>query len=145
MKGVIVAAGYGTRFLPATKTIAKEMIPLIDKPSLAFIVEEFIDSGIEDILIISSRRKKSMEDYLDRETELEELFRREGKNEQLKKIEPYPANFSFIRQKEMRGTGHALLQVKPWLQGEPAVVAYPDDLHFGEVPLTEQLIRQVGS
>lgn len=140
MKGIIVAAGYGTRFLPATKTIAKEMLPLIDKPSLAFIVEEFIASGIKEIIIITSRRKKSMEDFLDRETELEEIFRREGNQEKLKKIQPYDANFTFVRQQEMKGTGHALLQVRPWLQGEPAVVAYPDDLHFGEVPLTKQLI-----
>jgi UTP--glucose-1-phosphate uridylyltransferase len=140
MKGIIVAAGYGTRFLPATKTIAKEMLPLIDKPSIAFIVEEFIQSGITDIIIISSRRKKSMEDYLDREVELEELFKREGAQDKLDKIKPYPANFTFIRQQKMMGTGHALLQVKPWLQGESAVVAYPDDLHMGDIPLAKQLI-----
>jgi len=140
MKGIIVAAGYGTRFLPATKTIAKEMLPLIDKPSIAFIIEEFIASGIEDIIIISSRRKKSMEDYLDREIELEEIFRREGAEDKLEKIKPYPARFTFVRQQEMKGTGHALLQVKPWIQGEPAVIAYPDDLHFGDKPLTAQLI-----
>jgi len=141
MKGIIVAAGYGTRFLPATKTIAKEMLPLIDKPSLAFIIEEFLASGIKDILIISSRRKKTMEDYLDREMELEEIFRREGAEDKLEKIRPYQANISFIRQQEMKGTGHALLQARPWIQGEPVVVAYPDDLHFGDVPLTQQLIN----
>lgn len=141
MKGIIVAAGYGTRFLPATKTIAKEMLPLINKPALAFVIEEFIASGIKDIIIISSRRKKSMEDFLDREAELEALFAKEGAAAKLQAIAPYPANISFVRQMEMKGTGHALLQVKPWIGGEPVVVAYPDDLHFGGTkPLTQQLI-----
>ena len=74
MKGVIVAAGYGTRFLPVTKTVAKEMLPLLNKPSIAFIIEEFLASGITDIIVITSRRKRSLEDYLDREMELEALF-----------------------------------------------------------------------
>ena len=78
MKGVIVAAGYGTRFLPVTKTIPKEMLPLITKPSIAFIAEEFISSGIEEILIITSRRKKALEDYFDREMELEGVSRQKG-------------------------------------------------------------------
>jgi UTP--glucose-1-phosphate uridylyltransferase len=83
MKGVIVAAGYGTRFLPVTKTVPKEMLPIIDKPSVAFIIEEFISSGIEEIVIISSRRKKALEDYLDREIELETLFKAEGASAKL--------------------------------------------------------------
>ncbi|NNM67306.1 MAG: NTP transferase domain-containing protein [Spirochaetales bacterium] len=140
MKGIIVAAGYGTRFLPVTKTLPKEMLPLLNKPSLAFIVEEFLASGIRDIIVITSRRKRSIEDYLDREVELEALFQAEGALDKLAAIRPYDAHFSFVRQTEMRGTGHALLAAKPFLDGEPAVVAYPDDLHFGSPPLTAQLI-----
>lgn len=141
MKGVIVAAGYGTRFLPVTKTLAKEMLPLLNKPSIAFIIEEFIASGITDIIVITSRRKRSLEDYLDREMELEALFESEHAKSKLELIKPYPAHFSFVRQMEMKGTGHALLQVKPLIGGEPVVVAYPDDLHFGTKPLAKQLVE----
>lgn len=140
MKGIIVAAGYGTRFLPVTKSVPKELLPLITKPSIAFIVEEFAASGIKDILILTSRRKKALEDYFDRDPELEEIFRREGAQAKLDLIAPPPVNLSFVRQPEMRGTGHALLQAAPWLGGEPCVVAYPDDLHFGEPPLARQLM-----
>ncbi|MDL2229331.1 UTP--glucose-1-phosphate uridylyltransferase, partial [Treponema sp. OttesenSCG-928-L16] len=80
MKGIIVAAGYGTRFLPVTKTIPKEMLPIVNIPSIAFIVDEYVRSGIEEIIIITSRRKKALEDYFDREIELEWAFEREGKN-----------------------------------------------------------------
>jgi len=142
MKGVIIAAGYGTRFLPVTKTVPKEMLPLLDKPSIAFIIEEFIASGIKDIVIVTSRRKKALEDYLDREMELEYVFTEQGAEKKLEKIKPYDASFCFIRQQEMRGTGHAMLQLKPLIGNEPFVVAYPDDLHFGEIPLTKQLIDQ---
>ncbi len=141
MKGIIVAAGYGTRFLPVTKTIPKEMLPLLTKPSIDFIVEEMIASGITDILIISSRRKKVMEDYFDREVELEEVFTREKAEKKLQTVAPPPANIAFVRQQKMMGTGHALLQVKPWVGSDPVVVAYPDDLHFGDKPLTRQLIE----
>ena len=141
MKGIIVAAGYGTRFLPVTKTIPKEMLPLINKPSISFIIEEFIQSGIKDIIVISSRRKKVLEDFFDREVELEEIFRREGAEEKLASIKPQDARFSFIRQTEMMGTGHALLQAAPLIGNEPAIVAYPDDIHMGETPLAGQLIK----
>jgi len=141
MKGVIVAAGYGTRFLPVTKTVAKEMLPLLNKPSIAFIIEEFIASGITDIIVITSRRKRSLEDYLDREMELEALFQAEHAQAKLDLIKPYPAHFSFVRQMEMKGTGHALLQVKSLIGGEAVVVAYPDDLHFGPKPLALQLVQ----
>ena len=142
MKGVIVAAGYGTRFLPVTKTIPKEMIPLVNVPSIAFIVDEFVKSGIEDIIIISSRRKKVLEDYFDRETELEAVFEKEGKQDKIDLITP-PKNvrFAFVRQQRMQGTGHALLQVKNLVGNSPCVVAYPDDLHTGDVPLAAQLIQ----
>lgn len=140
MKGVIVAAGYGTRFLPVTKTIPKEMIPLINKPSIAFVVEEFIASGIEDIIIITSRRKKALDDYFDREVEMESVFKAQGADKKQAKIEPYTARFYFVRQQVMYGAGHALLQIKALIGEEPLIVAYPDDIHFGEPPLAKQLI-----
>jgi len=141
MKGIIVAAGYGTRFLPVTKTIPKEMLPLINKPSISFIIDEFIDSGVKDIIVISSRRKKVLEDFFDREVELEEVFTREKARTKLDLISPGEARFAFIRQMEMKGTGHALLQAAPLIGDDPCIVAYPDDIHMGEKPLTAQLIE----
>ncbi len=140
MKGLIVAAGYGTRFLPVTKTVPKEMLPLVTKPSIAFIVEEMAEAGIREIVVVTSRRKRAIEDYFDREVELEELFRREGAKAKLEKIRPYELHFSFVRQQEMRGTGDALLQAAPLIGEEPFVVAYPDDLHFGTPSLSKQLL-----
>lgn len=141
MKGVIIAAGYGTRFLPATKTIPKEMFPLIDTPAIDLIVEEFIQSGVKEILIVSSRRKKSLEDYFDREMELESFFKSKKKTNMLNIIKPKDANFFFIRQKEMLGTGHAILMCKEFIGLDSFVVAYPDDIVFAKVPLTKQLIN----
>jgi UTP--glucose-1-phosphate uridylyltransferase len=143
MKGIIVAAGYGTRFLPVTKTIPKEMLPVGLKPSIAFIVDEFIESGIQDIIIISSRRKKALEDYFDREIELESIFEKEGAAGKLALVHPPEAKIAFVRQTEMKGTGHALLQVKALIGNEPCVVAYPDDLHVRTKPEEEPLARQL--
>jgi UTP--glucose-1-phosphate uridylyltransferase len=140
MKGVIIAAGYGTRFLPATKTVPKELLPVGTRPAIAYIVDEFLASGIDEIVVVTSRRKKALEDYFDREVELDEAFRREGKTEKLALVAASRAKVAFVRQTEMRGTGHALLQVKPLLGGESCVVAYPDDLHIGAPPLARQLI-----
>lgn len=144
---MIVAAGYGSRFLPATKTIPKEMLPLIDKPAIAFIVEEFLQAGIREILIITSRRKKAMEDYFDREVELEEVFTAESKGAALEIIRPSEATFFFTRQQKMNGTGNALLLGESFTGESPFVVAYPDDLVFSNTPLSKQLIeahRQTG-
>jgi UTP--glucose-1-phosphate uridylyltransferase len=140
MKGVILAAGYGSRFLPVTKTVPKEMLPLIDKPSIDFIIEEFLASGINEILVVTSRRKKVLEDYLDREIELEYTFKAQGDNRKLDKMAPPEAHIFFVRQKEMLGTGHALLLTRPFIGEEPFIVAYPDDIHLGPVPLSRQLI-----
>ncbi|MDR2733644.1 MAG: UTP--glucose-1-phosphate uridylyltransferase [Spirochaetota bacterium] len=139
MKGVIIAAGYGTRFLPASKTIPKELFPLVNKPAISFIVDEFIAAGIEELLIITSRRKKALDDYFDHEIELEEVFRREGKTRLLKTIEPAPLAVSFIRQQEMRGTGDAILLAEGFAAGQPVCVAYPDDIVLGAAPLAAQL------
>ena len=140
MKGVILAAGYGTRFLPGTKTIPKEMFPLIDTPAIHFIVAEMIDAGIQDILIVSSRRKKPLEDYFDREVELESTFEGEGAHGKLRQIRPIDANIFFLRQQRMAGTGNALLLVEPFVGDSPFVVAYPDDLLLGG-SLSAQLIE----
>jgi UTP--glucose-1-phosphate uridylyltransferase len=137
MRGVILAAGYGTRFLPASKTLPKEMFPLIDRPAIDFIVEEYIASGINEILIITSRRKKPIEDYFDRDPELEASF--QGRADRLEKIKPPRARVFFTRQERMGGTGSALLLAKEFTGDQPFVVAYPDDLHFGDVPLAQQL------
>jgi UTP--glucose-1-phosphate uridylyltransferase len=141
MKGVIIAAGYGTRFLPGTKTIPKEMFPLVDTPAIQLIVDEFLAAGIKDILIVTSRRKKSMEDYFDREVELEGVFSKENADSKLSLIAPAEANIFFSRQMEMKGTGQAILQCKPFVGDDSFVVAYPDDIVFADVPLAAQLIK----
>jgi UTP--glucose-1-phosphate uridylyltransferase len=141
MKGVIVTAGYGLRFLPATKTIPKEMFPLVNRPSIDFIVEEFLRSGISEILFITSRRKKPLEDYFDREVELESFLGAKKQEARLGRIAPAAARCFFVRQMEMRGTGHALLLCRPFVGREPFVVAYPDDIVIGEKPLASQLIE----
>jgi len=141
MKGVILAAGYATRFLPASKTIPKEMFPLIDRPAIDFIVQEMVDSGIQDILLVSSRRKKVMEDYFDREIELTSAFSQSNQFEKLEVIKPIEANIFTLRQQHMMGTGNALMLVEPFVDNEPFVVAYPDDIVLGEKPLSKQLIE----
>ena len=141
MKGVILAAGYATRFLPASKTIPKEMFPLIDRPAIDFIVQEMADSGIRDILLVSSRRKKVMEDYFDREVELSSAFSESNEFEKLEVIKPIEVNIFTLRQQHMMGTGNALMLVEPFVGNEPFVVAYPDDIVLGEKPLSKQLIE----
>lgn len=140
MKGVIVAAGYGTRFLPVTKTIPKEMLPLFDKPIIDFILDEFEEAGIKDVIIVTSRRKKVLEDYLDKEVELENYFRENKKVELLNFIKPRSMNFYFVRQREMKGTGDALLGIKNLISEDAFVVAYPDDVVLSKPGLTKRLI-----
>ena len=140
MKGVILAAGYATRFLPASKTIPKEMFPLVDRPAIDFIVQEMVDSGISDILLVSSRRKKVMEDYFDREVELSSAFAKSNEIDKLEVIKPINANIFILRQQYMMGTGNALMLVESFVDNEPFVVAYPDDIVLGEKPLSKQLI-----
>ncbi|MCH7479515.1 MAG: UTP--glucose-1-phosphate uridylyltransferase [SAR324 cluster bacterium] len=140
MKGVILAAGYGTRFLPGTKTIPKEMFPLIDTPAIDLIVREMIAAEIRDILIVTSRRKKALEDYFDREIELEAAFQEEGAHDKLALIQPGNANLFFQRQHRMAGTGDALLKLEPFVGDAPFVVAYPDDILLSGPSLSAQLI-----
>jgi len=140
VKGLIIAAGYGTRFLPATKTVPKEMFPLVNKPSILFIVEEMVEAGIEEIVIISSRRKKCMEDYFDREIELESTFKAEGAEKKLAKLAVPKAAYAFVRQEEMRGTGHAILAAAPFLGDSPFVMAFPDDIFLGQPSVSKQIV-----
>lgn len=143
MKGVIIAAGYGTRFLPVTKIIPKEMLPIIDIPTIEFTVRELVDSGITDILVVSSRRKKAIEDYFDREIELETVFIEEKATEKLMKLKASEelARFHFLRQQEMKGTAHAILLARSFVGNEPFVVAYPDDFFVSTPPVTKQLVN----
>ena len=140
-KAIIPAAGLGTRFLPATKAQPKEMLPIVDKPAIQFIVEEAIASGIEEILIITGRNKRSIEDHFDRSLELEMQLKAQGKYEMLGMIEEISnITIHFIRQKEARGLGHAVLCAKQFVGNEPFAVLLGDDLVDAKVPCLAQLI-----
>ncbi|MHA1167529.1 MAG: UTP--glucose-1-phosphate uridylyltransferase [Candidatus Hodarchaeales archaeon] len=148
MKGLIVAAGYGSRFFPASKTVPKELFPLIEfdrvRPAISFILEEFYQAGLRDVIIITSRRKKSLEDYLDKEIELEHFLGIKKSESKLAKLrEEYidDMNFCFVRQKEMRGTAHAIYLAKPFTADETILVAYPDDIFISDPPLSKKLIE----
>lgn len=140
-KAIIPAAGMGTRFLPATKAMAKEMLPIVDKPGIQFIVEEAIASGIEDILIITGKSKRSIEDHFDSNIELEEHLKNQKKWDLLDKIKvKNDVNLFFIRQPYPRGLGDAVLHAKAFVGDEPFVVMLGDDIMQGDKPLTQQLI-----
>ncbi|HEX4924597.1 MAG TPA: UTP--glucose-1-phosphate uridylyltransferase GalU [Bdellovibrionales bacterium] len=142
-KALIPAAGLGTRFLPATKTVPKEMLPIIDRPSLLYIVEEALDAGIEDIIIVAGRGKTAIEDFFDRSYELEDTLERTGKTDLLnivKKIRDL-ANIVSIRQKFAMGLGHAVLSGKPAIGNEPFVVLLGDEIMIGKPNVTEQLAK----
>ena len=129
-KAVIPAAGYGTRFLPATKSMPKEMLPIIDKPTIQYIVEEAVKAGITDILIITNSQKSSIENHFDRSWELEGFLRNRGKEEDLKLVKDISniANIQSVRQKEQRGLGHAILCAKTFVGDEPFAVLLGDDV-----------------
>jgi len=140
-KAVIPAAGLGTRFLPATKAVPKEMLPIVDKPTIQFIVEEALQSGIEDILIVTGKAKRPIEDHFDANLELEMNLKEKGKTELLKLVEETTdVNLHFIRQSHPKGLGHAVLQARAFVGNEPFVVMLGDDLMEDQVPLTKQLI-----
>lgn len=142
-KAVIPAAGYGTRFLPATKTIPKELFPIIDTPTLQLIVEEAIDAGIEEILIITSASKNAIMDHFDKNIELETILKAKNRTEELKIVKRVSelANIHFIRQKEQLGLGHAILHAKTFVGNEPFAVLLGDDLFMGEKPAIKELIE----
>ncbi|MFT0802853.1 UTP--glucose-1-phosphate uridylyltransferase GalU [Bacillus swezeyi] len=141
-KAVIPAAGLGTRFLPATKAQPKEMLPIVDKPAIQYIVEEAVQSGIEDILIITGRNKRSIEDHFDRSIELEQSLLKKGKDDTLKEILDIAdmANIHYIRQKEPLGLGHAVLSARHFIGDEPFAVLLGDDIMVSEKPALQQLI-----
>lgn len=141
-KAVIPAAGWGTRMLPASKTVPKEMLPLVDKPAIQYIVEEAVSAGIEDILIITNRHKKAMEDYFDYLPELEERLARDGKERERQRVHDAGdlARVSYIRQKEARGSGQAIFLAKEFVGGEPFAVLLPDDIMRAPTPVIGQLI-----
>lgn len=141
-KAVIPAAGFGTRFLPATKSQPKEMLPVIDKPLIQYGVEEAVQSGIESIAIVISRGKSSIEDYFDRSPELEQFLEEKGKLDFLEEVKRISnlAGFCYIRQKKALGLGHAILTSKDYIGEEPFAVLLPDDIFDCPIPCTKQLI-----
>jgi UTP--glucose-1-phosphate uridylyltransferase len=141
-KAVIPAAGFGTRFLPATKSQPKEMLSVVDKPLIQYGVEEAVASGVEQIAIITGRGKVTMEDHFDKSPELERFLEEKGKTEFLKEVERIAnlAEFCYIRQKEALGLGHAILMAERFIGREPFAVLLPDDIFDCPSPCTKQLI-----
>ena len=142
-KAVIPAAGLGTRVLPITKALPKEMLPIVDKPAIQYIVEEAVQAGIEDILIITNRGKDIIEDHFDHAVELEERLEATGKTALLEQVNKSSrlANIFFIRQKETKGLGHAVNCARSFIGNEPFAVLYGDDVIIGEDPACGQLCR----
>ncbi len=143
-KAIIPAAGLGTRVLPATKAMPKEMLPIVDKPAIQYIVEEAVQAGIEEILIITGRGKSIMEDHFDHAFELESaLSANPAKHAMLEECLSIAnmADIYFIRQKETKGLGHAVLKARGFTKDEPFVVMYGDDVIMGEDPVAAQLMR----
>lgn len=142
-KAIIPAAGLGTRVLPATKAMPKEMLPIVDKPAIQYIVEEAVNAGIEEILIILGRGKGIIEDHFDRSPELEAALAKPGKEAMLEDVLGIAslANIFFVRQKQTLGLGHAVLMARPFTGSEPFVVMYGDDVILGDDPVAGQLIR----
>lgn len=142
-KAVILAAGFGTRVLPATKSIPKEMLTIVDKPAIHYIVEEVSNAGIKDILIVISRGKTAVEDYFDRSPDLERQLRETNKTDLCARLEKISelARIQFVRQQEMKGTGDAVMSARSFVGNEPFVVLYGDDVIIGSDPATAQVCR----
>ena len=140
--GVILAAGYGTRFLPATKAVPKEMLPLVDRPVIQYIVEEAVAAGLEHIVMVTSSAKRSVEDHFDRDTELEGVLAQKGDATALREVRRLAeiADIAFVRQKERRGISHAVLMARRVVGNEPFALFFPDDVIFSQVPPILQLM-----
>lgn len=140
-KAIIPAAGLGTRVLPASKALPKEMLPIVDKPAIQYIVEEAVKAGITDILIITNRGKGVIEDHFDHSIELEAMLKKRGNTEMLQQLEKtaHLANIYYIRQKETKGLGDAVLRAKEFVGDEPFAVLYGDDVIIGEIPAIGEL------
>lgn len=143
-KAVIPAAGLGTRFLPATKAQPKEMLPIVDKPTIQYIVEEAIKSGIEDIIIVTGRNKRAIEDHFDRSMELEAFLEKNSKDELLDLVQDVArmADIYYVRQKEALGLGHAIYSARKFIGNEPFAVLLGDDVIYSEVPALRQMMNQ---
>lgn len=142
-KAVIPAAGLGTRFLPATKAQPKEMLPILDKPTIQYIVEEAVAAGVEDIIIVTGRSKRSIEDHFDRSLELEWGLEKEGKTEILEMVKSISeiANIHYIRQKQPLGLGHAVLTASHFIGDEPFAVLLGDDVIVSKKPVLQQMLE----
>ena len=142
MKAVIPAAGFGTRFLPATKAQPKEMLPVFDKPTIQYVIEEAVASGIDDILIVTGKNKRSIEDQIDKSFELEYTLKQAGKTKYLKQVQDITdlADICYIRQKEQKGLGDAIYCAKKHVGDEPFAVMLGDTITKGKTPCTKQLI-----
>ena len=142
-KAIIPVAGFGTRFLPVAKSIPKEMLPILDKPIVQFVVEELVEAGIKDIIFVTSGYKKAIEDYFNPHFELEYLLGVKGKTDELKQIKRLSnlANLVFIRQKEIAGNGDAILTAQPAVGDEPFLAFWGDDLVVAKPSRTQQLIK----
>ena len=141
-KAIIPAAGLGTRFLPATKAMPNEMLPIVDKPTIQYIVEEAIESGIEDSIIVTSHTKRAIEDHFDINFELEESLRQSGKYKLLEKVKEAEIDIHYIRQKEALGLGHAVWCARKFIGNEPFAVLLGDDIVTAETPGLKQLMNQ---
>ena len=143
-KAIIPAAGLGTRFLPATKAMPKEMLPIVDKPAIQYIVEEAVQSGIEDIIIVTGRNKRAIEDHFDSSPELEYVLKSKNKTSLLEEVQrsTHLAEIHYIRQKEPKGLGHAVWCARKFIGNEPFAVLLGDDIFRGEKPGLLQLIEQ---
>ena len=142
-KAIIPAAGLGTRLLPNTKSIPKEMLPLVDKPVIQYIVEEAVSAGIEEILIITNRGKSPIEDYFDYSPDLEERLIRDGKQDEANTVRAVAdmADVFFLRQKETKGLGHAIWRAKSFVGDEPFAILLGDDIMLSEKPVLKQLVE----
>src|SRR5512143_919126 len=142
-KAVFPAAGWGTRFLPATKAQPKEMLPLVDKPVIQYAVEEAVAAGIEQVIIVTSSQKRAIEDHFDLSFELERLLEDKGEIEKLRQVRKISdlAQIAYVRQKEQLGLGHAILMAKDLIGHEPFAVLLPDDVVISERPCIGQLIH----
>ncbi len=142
-KAVIPAAGLGTRFLPATKSQPKEMLPIVDKPTIQYIIEEAAAAGVEDIIVVTGRNKRSIEDHFDRSIELELELERTGKEKILQMVKAIPAiaNIHFIRQKQPLGLGHAVLTASHFIGDEPFAVLLGDDVVVSKKPVLQQMVE----
>jgi UTP--glucose-1-phosphate uridylyltransferase len=141
-KAVILAAGHGTRFLPATKAIPKEMLPLVDQPVIQYIVQEAVDAGLTHITIVTAASKRALEDHFDRNLELEQVLESGDKQAALREVRRIAemADIAFVRQKQRLGNGHAVLMAKEIVGDEPFAIYFPDDVIVSETPAIRQLI-----